>query len=65
MKNSLKLFVDMPSGTLDDPKELMRNVSAIGHWGDGDYEIQISDAKHINYIMFLLCKAIPGIPISM
>ena len=39
LKNSLKVFINMSSGTLDDPKGLMRNVSSIGHWGNGDYEV--------------------------
>jgi predicted transport protein len=27
--------------TLNDPKKIARDVSNMGHWGNGDYEIKI------------------------
>jgi len=53
-KKSLKIWINAKSGELDDSKKLFRNVSDIGHWGNGDYEVQISDDKYFEYILFLV-----------
>lgn len=50
----LKLFINAKFGTLDDPKELARDVSSIGHYGNGDYEIKVSNTKNLEYIMSLI-----------
>jgi predicted transport protein len=51
---SLKIFINLRAGELDDPKELVRNISEVGHWGNGDYEIIISDDTNFEYIMSLI-----------
>lgn len=51
LKSSLKLWINLKHGTLDDPKELARNVSSVGHWGNGDYEIAVKGTKNLEYIM--------------
>ena len=33
----------MKKGTLDDSKKLFRDVSNIGTWGNGDYELKVSN----------------------
>ena len=53
-KKSLKMWLNMFKGELDDPKELARDVANIGHWGNGDYELQIKDDENIDYIMSLI-----------
>ena len=53
-KKALKMWINMPKGELDDPKKLARDVSNIGHWGNGDYELQIRDDENIEYIMSLI-----------
>jgi predicted transport protein len=50
----LKVWINLQKGKLDDPKNITRDVSAIGHWGNGDYEIQISDDDNIEYIISLI-----------
>lgn len=40
-------------GNLDDPKGLVKDVSNIGHIGNGDYQIQIECDKDLEYIMSL------------
>ncbi|MHA1829113.1 MAG: DUF5655 domain-containing protein [Candidatus Heimdallarchaeaceae archaeon] len=40
-KNTIKAFLNMPSGKLKDPYDLTRDLTkpkVIGHWGNGDYE---------------------------
>lgn len=56
--NTLKLWINLKKGHLEDPKELARDVSSIGHWGNGDYEIVIKDTKDLEYIMSLVKQAI-------
>jgi len=58
LKSSLKIWINLKRGFLDDPKELARDVSSVGHWGNGDYEIIVSDTKNIEYIMSLVKQAI-------
>lgn len=58
MKNGLKLFLNLKKGELDDPKGLMRDVSKIGHWGNGDYEVTVSDTKNLEYIMSLIKQVV-------
>ena len=57
-KNGLKLWVNLKAGKLDDPKNLMRDVSNIGHWGNGDYELIIKDTNNLEYIMSLIKQAL-------
>ena len=58
LKKSLKLFINVKAGQLDDPKKLAQDVSNIGHWGNGDYQIQVEDDKDLEYIMSLVKQAI-------
>ena len=58
LKKSLKIFINVKAGHLDDPKKLAQDVSNIGHWGNGDYQIQVEDDKDLEYIMSLVKQAI-------
>lgn len=57
-QKQLKLFINAKWGQIDDPKKLARNVSQIGHFGNGDYELKIQDTKHLEYIMSLIKQTI-------
>jgi len=54
LKNSLKIWINLKKGKLDDPKQLADDVSEKGHWGNGDYQIQVEDDKNLEYIMSLI-----------
>ena len=54
LKKSLKLFINAKTSQLDDPKKLAQDVSNIGHWGNGDYQIHVEDDKDLEYIMSLV-----------
>ncbi|MBL7759844.1 MAG: hypothetical protein JNK08_04025 [Sediminibacterium sp.] len=58
LKNSLKIWVNLKKGKLDDPKQLAEDVSEKGHWGNGDYQIQVDTDKDLEYIMSLIKQAI-------
>lgn len=53
-RKGLKIFLNMFQGTLDDPYDLTRNVANTGHWGNGDYELTISNAEKLDYILSLI-----------
>lgn len=54
----LKIYVNLKSGDLLDAKKLARDVSNVGHWGNGSYEIKMSDSEDLEYILSLLKQAI-------
>lgn len=57
-KGQLKLFLNAKWGQLDDSKNLARNVSQIGKFGNGDYEIKVTDTKDLEYIMSLVKQVV-------
>lgn len=57
-RKSLKIYLNMKKSALDDPKKLARDVSSVGHWGTGDYEITMSDDKNLEYIISLVKQAL-------
>lgn len=53
-RNALKFWINMKKNFLDDPKHIMRDVSNIGRFGNGDYELKITNDENIEYIMSLV-----------
>lgn len=53
-KNELWCWINMKKGELDDPKAICRDVSKIGHYATGDYDLTIKQDTDLNYIMFLI-----------
>jgi predicted transport protein len=56
-KNALKLFINMPSGKLNDPHGLARDLTKpkpIGHWGNGDYEVKVDKTSNIEDLFALV-----------
>lgn len=58
MKKGIKIFINLKKGQLDDPKNLMKDVSATGHWGNGDYETIVINTENLEYMMSLVKQAI-------
>ena len=54
LKKSLKIFFNLPAGKLDDAKNIVRDVSEVGHWGNGDYQIQIKSDDDLEYMISLV-----------
>lgn len=52
-KKAIKIWLNVRRGELDDPRGLTRDVSNIGHWGNGDYELQVSNDADSEYIISL------------
>jgi predicted transport protein len=53
-KNQLKLWINLPKGALDDPKKMARDVSEVGHWGNGDYQVLVESSETLDYLMTLI-----------
>ncbi len=57
-KKALKLWLNLSKGELDDPRHIARDVSSTGHWGNGDYEIQMRDDENLEYILSLVKQSL-------
>jgi predicted transport protein len=53
-KGHLVCWINMKKGELDDPKKICRDVSKIGHYGNGDYDLRINENTDLDYVMFLI-----------
>jgi predicted transport protein len=57
LRGTLKLFLNLRSGQLQDPHNLARDLTKpkhIGHWGNGDYEVKVTNAKDIENVFELI-----------
>lgn len=54
----LKIYLNLKSGELEDQKKASRDVSNVGHWGNGSYEIRLPDMEDIDYILSLLKQSL-------
>jgi predicted transport protein len=57
-KKAIKIFINAKFGTINDPKGIAKNVSNIGHRGNGEYQIQIENDNDLEYIMSLIKQII-------
>ena len=57
-KKALKMWINMSKGELDDTKGITRDVSSTGHWGNGDFEIQVKDDENLEYILSLVKQSV-------
>lgn len=53
-KKQIRMWIGAKWGELDDAKKLAIDVSNTGHWGTGDYEINVTNDKDLEYIMSLV-----------
>lgn len=58
LAKSLKVTLNLKSNELDDPKGVARDVSNVGHWGNGAYEIKVTEADELEYIMSLIKQSL-------
>ncbi len=58
LKKSLKIWINAKLGELQDAKNIARNVSDVGHRGNGDYEITVDSDADLEYIMSLVKQAL-------
>ena len=53
-KSGLKLWLNLVKGELDDPKNMARDVSQVGHWGNGDYQVSLDSSEEFDYLLTLI-----------
>ena len=53
-KEVLWCWINKKKGELDDPKNICKDVSNIGHYAPGDYDLKIDQNSDLDYIMFLI-----------
>lgn len=53
-KSRLRLLLNIPFHELNDPRNIARDVSSLGRWGNGDCEIGLTDSSELPYVMGLI-----------
>jgi len=56
-KTRLRLSLNMLFHEIQDPRELCKDVTNIGRWGNGDVEVPLSSVDEIPYVMGLVRQA--------
>ena len=54
----LKLFLNMKFADLDDPQKVAKDVSNVGHWGNGEVQLALSSEQELPYAMGLIRQAL-------
>ncbi len=54
----IKMYINLKSGDLKDERGIARDVSNVGHWGNGSYEIKMKETENIEYILSLIKQSI-------
>lgn len=55
---NLILWLNMKKGELNDPRKLAVDASSKDHYGNGDYELHVSNTDNLEYIMSLVKQAL-------
>ncbi len=55
--HALKVFINIRKGKLKDPEAVADDVSDVGHWGNGDYRVYITEESDIEYIYGLILQS--------
>lgn len=58
LTKGVKIYLNLKSGELQDQKNVARDVSNVGHWGNGAYEIKISDLEDVDYVLSLVKQSL-------
>lgn len=54
MSKGLKIHLDLHISDLDDPRNIARDVSSVGHWGTGATEVKVNSMEEIDYVLGLI-----------
>ncbi len=56
-KRGLRLSLNLLPEELDDPQGMAKDVSGLGHWGNGDVEVLLSSESELDYVLGLVHQA--------
>ena len=54
----LKITLNLKIGELKDNQNIARDVSTVGKWGNGDYQVKMNDSENIDYIVSLINQSL-------
>ena len=57
-KQNLRIWLNLKKGELDDPKKLAKDVSQTGHWGNGDYQLDLKSDDEFEYVLSLVKQSL-------
>ena len=57
-KNKIKMYINMKKGTLEDPLNITKDISNVGHWGNGDYCLFIDKRDDIDNAVPLIKQSV-------
>ncbi len=57
-KNKLKIYINMKKDSLNDPLKIAKDISNKGHWGNGDYCVEINNEDDIDNIIPLIKQSL-------
>lgn len=57
-KTKLKVYINMKKGSLNDPLNITKDISNIGHHGNGDYQVEINNEDDIDNVMPLIKQSL-------
>ncbi len=50
----IMVYLNVKEGGLNDPEKQAKMIKNIGHWGNGDYRVNISNQENLDYLMTLI-----------
>jgi predicted transport protein len=53
-KSKIKFWLNLSKGQLKDIDSITRDVSNVGHWGNGDYEVSFSNSEELPVLLSLI-----------
>lgn len=57
-KNKMKVMLNVKMGNLNDPLEITEDVTEKGHWGNGDYRVEIYTDEDIDNVLPLIKQSL-------
>lgn len=57
-QNKLKVYINLKKGMLDDPLNIAQDITEIGHWGNGDYRVEVSSEEDIDNVIPLIKQSL-------
>jgi len=56
-KSQIRMWLDIPYESLDDPHHMVRNMKGVGHWGTGDVEMVITPNSDLKEVLALISQS--------
>lgn len=57
-QNKLKVDINLKKGTLVDPLNIAQDITKVGHWGNGDYRVEVSSEEDIDNLIPLIKQSL-------